>query len=414
MAENSKRSPEERHSRKVLKSETQLVIEAFLRRVQNEGGSVGHVGRCYHDSRKFKAKTPDSQDGNIIYPIRQPKSSHKGSLEREDEEKGRSMKHLQEHEEGAVWGTSDEEICRAEEKKHGFKTAIKKLIKRQKSKKRSEKTKVSQEFLDGDRTVVKSSRSNSKSNSLKRQKSMRPSIDCLVGQPEPLPSDMEDIGKQKMSGQQKFLNFFRKGTKKSDNAHSKKSQTSPPTSPRPTTLALNLHTPDLEPLEFYSEVAKKLDQLAQEYCSHTGGDQQTPVIQHAPSQGIIDPHTIKEKEIGRIVMMLQEQGDEINEKMKDDPLLQRPMSYRSFTRLVEVFTASVEGQITDPATSPELTKIALTMELTRRVAGISSHPVQQLMGYSMDYIDMFVPWLQQQGGWETVLHSDDVSDHQID
>ncbi|XP_032868992.1 bcl-2-like protein 12 [Amblyraja radiata] len=408
MAE-SKRSPEERRSRKMLKSETQLVMEAFLRRVQNEGASVGHIGRCYHDSRKFKAKTPDSQDGNIIYPIRQKKSSHKGSLEREDEEKGRSVKHLQEHED-AGWGTSDEEICQAEEKKHGFKTAIKKLIKRQKSKKGSEKTKVSQEFLDGDRTVEKSSRSNSKANSLKRQKSIRPSIDYLVERSDPLPSDTEDISKQKKSGQQKFLNFFRKGTKKSD----KKSQTSPPKSPRPTTLALNLPTPDLEPLEFYSEVAKKLDQLAQEYCSHTGGDQQTPVIPQAPSQGIIDPQTLKEKEIGRIVMMLQEQGDEINEKMKDDPLLQRHMSYHSFRRLIEVFTASVEGQIMDPATSPELTKIVLTMELTRRVAGISSHPVQQLMGYSMDYMDMFVPWLQQQGGWETVLHSDDVSEHQID
>ncbi|XP_078286678.1 uncharacterized protein bcl2l12 [Rhinoraja longicauda] len=408
MAE-SERRPQRRHTRKELKTETKLVMEAFLRRVQDEGGSVGHVGRCYHDARKFKAKTPDGQEGNIIKPSRQMKGPHKGSLEREDEKKRRSLKHPQGSEEDAGWDTSDEEICQAEEKKHGFKTVIKKLIKRQKKKKESEKSKVSQEFLDSDKTLERGSKSISKANSLRRRKSTKPFVDCIVGPTEVPRGGTEDVGKQKKSGLQKIRDVFRKGTKKGDNAHSEM-----PASPRPTTLALNVPPPDIQPLGFYSEVAKKLDELALVYCAHTGNDQQTPVIPQAPIQGISDPQSIREKEIERIVMMLQDQGDEINEKMKDDPLLQRHMSYDSFTRLVEVFTANVEGQIADPAGSPELTKIVLTMELTRRVAGICSHPVQQLMGYSMDYMDMFVPWLQRQGGWETVLHSDDIQEHQID
>lgn len=84
------------------------------------------------------------------------------------------------------------------------------------------------------------------------------------------------------------------------------------------------------------------------------------------------------------------------------------MSYGSFFQLAEVFTsqAEVETSQVGASVSPELTKIALTMELTRKVAGINSHTVHQLMGYSLQYMDMFVPWLQKQGGWVgiSILH----------
>ncbi|KAH1180700.1 hypothetical protein KIL84_001634 [Mauremys mutica] len=76
----------------------------------------------------------------------------------------------------------------------------------------------------------------------------------------------------------------------------------------------------------------------------------------------------------------------------------------SFSRLAEAYTARA-----DPgSSSPQLTRLALTMELTRKVAGINSHPVQTLMGYSLQYMDMFVPWLQQQGGWESIAGQDEM------
>lgn len=86
------------------------------------------------------------------------------------------------------------------------------------------------------------------------------------------------------------------------------------------------------------------------------------------------------------------------------------MSYGSFFRLAEVFTneAEVEKIEAGSSVSPELTKIALTMELTRKVAGINSHAVHTLMGYSLQYMDMFVPWLQQQGGWVMCLIYSDI------
>ncbi|TFJ96466.1 secretory interleukin-1 receptor antagonist [Platysternon megacephalum] len=84
----------------------------------------------------------------------------------------------------------------------------------------------------------------------------------------------------------------------------------------------------------------------------------------------------------------------------------RPKHGRGFSRLAEAYTARA-----DPASpSPQLARLALTMELTRKVAGINSHTVQTLMGYSLQYMDMFVPWLQQQGGWESIAGQDEMFD----
>lgn len=71
------------------------------------------------------------------------------------------------------------------------------------------------------------------------------------------------------------------------------------------------------------------------------------------------------------------------------------MSFHGFSQLAEAFAARAPPS----SPSPQLTRLALTMELTRRVAGISNHAVQTLMGYSLQYMELFVPWLQQQGGW---------------
>ncbi|XP_062918994.1 uncharacterized protein bcl2l12 [Mobula hypostoma] len=412
---------EETCSLMVLKSETKRIMEAFLKRAQMEGASVGHIGRCYHDEKKYKAKTPDSQDSISVKVHKHKRSLLKGTLEQEDEEKRRSLKHFQGTEEDTGWGTSDEEICQAEEKKHGFKTAIKKLIRRQKKKKgsnASEKSKDSLDFTEAHGSPRGTTKPDSKANSLKRQENtiinMHASNFAHAMDSEGSVSEgvtiREESSKHKKTGQW-FLNLLRKGPKKSDNIHPEKDQVPSPPS-RPTTLALNLSPTEVESSEFYTEAAKKLEKLAQKCCTRTGNDYFSPGIHF---QGpVTAKNNIHQSAIERIVQVLQDQGDQINEKVKDDPILQRPMSFGSFKQLVEAFTANVEEQMEDPATSPELTKIALTMELTRRVAGISSHPVQQLMGYTMQYMDMFVPWLQEQGGWKMVLPLDDFSEQPID
>ncbi|XP_072890183.1 uncharacterized protein [Hemitrygon akajei] len=411
---------EETCSLTVLKSETKLIMEAFLRRVQMEGAIIGHVGRYYHDEKKYKAKTPDSQDSISVKVHKHRRSLWKGTLEREDEEKRRSLKHSQGTEDDTGWGTSDEEICQAEEKKHGFKTAIKKLIKRQKKRKGSStlvKSKDSLDFVEAYGPPAGTTKPDSKANSLKgleNTKTTMPAsnfahVECFEGSVSEGLNIREESSKHKKNGQW-FLNLLRKGHKKSgDNLLEKDQVPSPPS--RPTTLALKLSPTEDENSEFYTEAAKKLEKLAQKCFTRTGNDHSPSIHLQGP---VIANNNVHQSAIEKIVQVLQDQGDKINEKVKDDPILQRPMSFRSFKQLVEAFTADVEGQMECQASSPELAKIALTMELTRRVAGISSHPVQQLMGYSMQYMDMFVPWLQEQGGWKKVLPLDDFAKHPVD
>ncbi|XP_038639781.1 apoptosis facilitator Bcl-2-like protein 14 [Scyliorhinus canicula] len=444
MTEN-KLDQEEMQSLIVLKNETKLVMEAFLRRMMmhNEAAKVGHVGRYYHDAKKFISKTPEGQDSNVTAKAHvRRKSNQKGTLERDPEEKKKSLKRAEGAEEDTEWDTSDEEIAQAEEKKHGFRTTIKRLIRRQRKKKSSsddsnKKSKDSLDLLEAQGSTKHSYKADPKANSLKRQKSLNPLIACAVGSMDSVSSVAKEVATQegikhsfKKSSGQRFLNLFKKPSQgKTVDHSSEKSQESEPPSPRPNTLSLiddQLNRMDIgsgknENVEFYSKVAKKLDTLARQYCAQTNVAPLTPISDDAPEKVnnnfSQDALTDKEKMIEKIVLLLQQQGDGIDEKIKEDPMLQRTMSrmsYHSFSQLVEVFTANAEEQHEGPTSSPELTKIALTMELTRRVAGISSHPVQQLMGYSMQYMDMFVPWLQENGGWTMVFPLDNVSEHQID
>ncbi|XP_067875854.1 apoptosis facilitator Bcl-2-like protein 14 [Heterodontus francisci] len=444
MAE-SKLCQEERHSLIVLKNETKLVMEAFLRKMlkNDEATNIGHVGRYYHDTKRFLSKTTEGQDSNITVKSHvRRKSNQKGNLEREAEEKKRSLKRTEGTEGNSDWDTTDEEIAQAEEKKHGFKTTIKRLIKRQRKKRSNDafdkKSKESLDPLEDHGSGKNSSKVDGKSNSLRRQKNTNPLIACTVGSVDSVTSiakedTPEENSKHNSKKSQRFFNLFRKqshGKIEASSPASEKGQDPEPPSPRPNTLPLitdQMKSTDKgstknENEEFYSKVAKKLDKLAQQYCAQASIDRVSPSVEVAAAEAVNNnvPQNVmtdKEKMIEKIVLLLQDQGDGIDKKIKNDPVLQRTMSrmsYHSFSQLVKVFTANVEEQHKGPTTSPELTKIALTMELTRRVAGISSHPVQQLMGYSMQYMDMFVPWLQENGGWTMVLPLDDVSEHQID
>ncbi|KAM7134243.1 LOW QUALITY PROTEIN: bcl-2-like protein 12 [Macrochelys suwanniensis] len=169
--------------------------------------------------------------------------------------------------------------------------------------------------------------------------------------------------------------------------------------------------------EFYSRVARKLDRLVQQQRSGPGSPSgvRSPGVVAGPLRPELGPgppappepasETHKEQVIQRLVTLLEEQAGVINQEIEADPLLRSSLSrlsYRSFW-LAEAYTARGPSQ-----PQPQLTQLALTMELTRKVVGINSHTVQTLMGYSLQYMDMFVPWLQQQGGWESIAGQDEI------
>ncbi|XP_036689148.1 bcl-2-like protein 12 isoform X2 [Balaenoptera musculus] len=180
----------------------------------------------------------------------------------------------------------------------------------------------------------------------------------------------------------------------------------PPESPRPCSLPLRPcygSEPGPATPDFYALVAQRLEQLVQEQLKSPP----SPELQgHAPTE--------KEALLRKLVALLEEEAEVINQKLASDPALRRKLarlSAGSFSRLVELFS-SREGNPRPsqarpslpcpgpPPPSPEpLARLALAMELSRRVARLGG----TLAGLSVEHVHSFAPWIQAHGGWGGIL-----------
>ncbi|XP_008111788.2 bcl-2-like protein 12 [Anolis carolinensis] len=356
-------------NKKCVKEETRLVLEAFLQRAALNGRPPGHVGRSYHDPQSYMYRSPIEHAPNC-----------------------------------PTWTTVHEEINRVEEKKHGCSTSFKRFLRRRPS---PQKTPDSP-------TASK--------DSLKRPKAG---------------------GETGEKARQKRFSFKNLLKKKGSTSGETANPSAPPQ--RPNTLPLvhcycgsqpeerqgaQAADHDAEGAELYTLVAQKLDYLVKQQqlispakpktwplskqqlnSLPTDTRSSTPVSSEEVPVELDEKQ--KEQIFQKLITLLEEQAGNINAKIEADSFLRNSLtrlSYGSFSRLVEAFTS----RATSGAPSPQLAKLALTMELTRKVAGINSHAVHTLMGYSLQYMDMFIPWLQQQGGWEKIVGQEEIFDLQLD
>ncbi|XP_064437674.1 bcl-2-like protein 12 isoform X5 [Mirounga angustirostris] len=126
------------------------------------------------------------------------------------------------------------------------------------------------------------------------------------------------------------------------------------------------------------------------------------------------PPTEKEALLRKLVALLEEEAEVINQKLASDPALRRKLarlSAGSFARLVELFSKREDSPLASrprpnlpcpgpPPPSPEpLARLALAMELSRRVARLGG----TLAGLSVEHVHSFGPWIQAHGGWEGIL-----------
>ncbi|XP_012883177.1 PREDICTED: bcl-2-like protein 12 [Dipodomys ordii] len=180
----------------------------------------------------------------------------------------------------------------------------------------------------------------------------------------------------------------------------------PPESPRPCSLPIQPcygSEPGPATPDFYALVAQRLEQLVQEQLRSPP----SPELQGPPP-------TEKEALLRRLVCLLEEEAEVINQKLASDPVLHRKLarlSAGSFSRLVELFSnreSSPHRSRTStslpcpgpPPPSPEpLARLALAMELSRRVARLGG----TLAGLSVEHVHSFAPWIQANGGWEGIL-----------
>ncbi|RXM93855.1 Bcl-2-like protein 12 [Acipenser ruthenus] len=331
-----------------IKEETRLILGAFLHKSLSLDPSSrpGHVGRYYRDPKKYR---------------------HTDS-------------------EGS-WNSIHEAINLAEEKKHNFKTTIKKRFSRKKKNSTPSQKNQSQasEGAGG---------------------GANPLLACMGVRRGASSQEEEEEGegrKRKGHSYKKtpsFLNLFKKKNKAEKAGSTREgeepeAQAAPPPRPRPDRLPIGTEAESSPPKspshspQFYSDVADTLERIAKQHT--VSGPENKQAERRQPGLRGEGPDTTLLWKMGFI----------------DTGGVAR-MSYASFARLADSFTSS--AQVTPPLpASPTLSRIALTMDLSRRVATVTG--AQRLMGYTEQYMEAFAPWIRENGGWENIVQlSEEVLD----
>ncbi|XP_072551135.1 apoptosis facilitator Bcl-2-like protein 14 [Salminus brasiliensis] len=123
-----------------------------------------------------------------------------------------------------------------------------------------------------------------------------------------------------------------------------------------------------------------------------------------------------ESVIQRLVELLKESGDELNERIQRDHellrYLQNSFSYSVFEKLVSSFIGSVvPSRKEKDDVGEQKTQIAWTFEMTSRLRALDLQPMNRVMGFGAQYLHQnFAQWIQQHGGWEKVFNRDESDD----
>ncbi|MEE6482612.1 hypothetical protein FKM82_013294 [Ascaphus truei] len=342
-----------------VKEETKCVLEAFLKRSlsHEDGAHVGHVGRVYHDPKKYAHRSFQNKSGDGS-PKRTKKKDQKRSKEsvREKDERSWSLKfgEVSTQESNSAWGSLHEEINRVEESKHGFNTNIKKLLRRSSTKEKaslkpkslsvgSKSRESFENVLDGHE------KDPGKGDSMKRQKPPNPflactkagSMDSLV-QEEQKQKEVETLDKHSSQGapnkHSRPFSWKSLLKKKSSKDHRNQIDSKPV---RPSSLAVNpcyrRDSPHkqaqeyVDDAEIYTMAAEKLDKLVQhKKLKSPVASTQLPVIPCSDGEAAKPPvlennnvtanetSTIEEKDevFRKLVALLQEQAGVINQKVR--------------------------------------------------------------------------------------------------
>lgn len=243
-------------------------------------------------------------------------------------------------------------------------------------------------------------------------------------------SDEEDSDKKKKLSRKKIKRTLSKLFKK--RLEKDKDPGAPP--PRPSTLPIVPQSPQTpeapesprplspnHPPQFYDEVAEKLEEIA--YTSITIKRQSPEPPPRVPSPPRIippspgEPPTVYDKEtmVQKLVHLITLEGDAINNKIESEPFLRsslQRLSYASFARLLDA--VSTDPAVYQPpaplapAASPTLRRMAVSMEVSRRI--VTATGTQRMQGFAECYMENFAPWVKTRGGWENVVDLEDEYD----
>ncbi|XP_076000303.1 uncharacterized protein bcl2l12 [Genypterus blacodes] len=334
-----------------IKAETHLVLKAFLHQTLSVPlkERPGRIGGAYKDHNTHSTKPqPRKKDG---------------------------------------WDSQAEDVSSADEKK-SLKDFIKQLPRRSKAPKPA------------------------KDPSSSLEKDIKPHVPNLKEDDALSPSSTsdEDDKKQKKLDKKKIKKriskFFRRKIEK--DREEREGQDSHPHKPAPP-LPVYQQGPTVpspnHPPEFYNEVAERLDKIAQRSTSI-----KKPKIPKEQGPPVCD----KEAMVRELVQVLSLEGDAINTKIQSDPFLRSNLarlSYPSFAKLLDTFGNChvSERAALPPAESPTLQRVAITMEVSRRI--VTATGTQRMQGYAECYMETFAPWVKRHGGWENIVDLEEPSEY---
>ncbi|XP_067333472.1 DNA ligase 1 isoform X1 [Channa argus] len=341
-----------------IKAETHLVLQAFLHRTLCVPlkERPGRIGGTYKDKNKYSSKSRQKATNG--------------------------------------WDSQAEDFSSADEKKIGLKDLLKQLPRRNTARRSAKDPKGS---LDKD--------SKTKPPHLKHQ-----TEDDVVS-PSSASEDEDSEKKQKKLNQKKIrkklsrffkLRIEKEKDKEGDGSHSQ----------RPNTLQFSkkghptssIASPN-HPPEFYNEVAEKLEKIAQK---STNKKKPSPSAQHPPP-AVLDKETV----VQQLVQVLSLEGDSMDIKIQSNPILRSSitrLSYGSFAKLLDTFSSSQvsETPALRPPASPTLQRMAVSMEVSRRI--VTATGTQRIQGYAECYMETFVPWVKSHGGWENLVHLEETAE----
>ncbi|CAL8271888.1 unnamed protein product [Lota lota] len=201
-----------------------------------------------------------------------------------------------------------------------------------------------------------------------------------------------------------------------------------PQRPSKLSLGIGLKAPDPlvspnHPPEFYEDVAGRLEQIAQR--SHSIKrikSSSLPVQPNSPPTTTsltvqpTEPVVNKDEVVRQLIHVLSMEADSITSKIQSDPFLRSKLtrlSYPSFAKLLDAFSNIEVEQPSPPLpaplpASPTLRRVAVTMEVSRRV--VTATGTQRMQGYAERYMETFAPWVKSHGGWENIVNLEDVSE----
>ncbi|XP_054464035.1 uncharacterized protein bcl2l12 isoform X2 [Anoplopoma fimbria] len=333
-----------------VKAETRLVLQAFCHRALSTSlkERPGPVGGAYREHDKCSSKPqPNAKDGR---------------------------------------DSQAEDVYSADEKKPGFMDLIKQLPRQSSIHRPAQDPKGS---LDRD--------------SKTRVSHLRDQTEDGVKLPSSTSEEEESEKKHPKKINQKKLRkklskFFRGKLDKQE----KEGRETLPQRPCTLPIAKDVEPPPVlispnHPPELYDEVAEKLEKIAQR---STSTKKLSPLAQPSPVHE-------KEAMVQQLAQVLSLEGDSINIKIESDPFLRSSLarlSYASFAKLLDTFSSSLvsEAPVQLPTTSPTLRRMAVSMEVSRRI--VTATGAQRMQGYAECYMESFAPWIKSHGGWENVVH----------